>query len=69
VKFENGIKIYNIRLLILEILLGTEFIYGSHIRRMGHNTPHGPSAGWWVLTTANAAGINGLTYLPKHGRL
>jgi hypothetical protein len=26
-----------------------------------------PSAGWWVLTTANPAGSNGLTCLPKHG--
>jgi hypothetical protein len=29
--------------------------------------PRGPSTGWWVLTTANTAGINGLTCLPKHG--
>jgi hypothetical protein len=29
-------------------------------------TPRGPSAIRWVLTTANAAGINGLTCLPKH---
>ncbi|RVE53003.1 hypothetical protein evm_002301 [Chilo suppressalis] len=35
--------------------------------RLGHNPPRGPSAGWWVLTTANAAGTNGLTCLPKHG--
>jgi hypothetical protein len=34
--------------------------------RAGHNLPRGPSAGWWVLTTANAAGIYGLTCLPKH---
>jgi hypothetical protein len=27
----------------------------------------GPSADWWVLTTANAAPTNGLTCLPKHG--
>jgi hypothetical protein len=26
-----------------------------------------PSVGWWVLTTANAAGIKDLTCLPKHG--
>jgi hypothetical protein len=32
---------------------------GSHIIGTGHN-----SAGW--LTTANAAGTNGLTCLPKH---
>jgi hypothetical protein len=41
--------------------------YGLHIRRKGHNPPRGPSAGWWVLTTANAAGPNGLTCLRKHG--
>jgi hypothetical protein len=28
--------------------------------------PHGPSADWQVLTTANTAGKNGLTCLPKH---
>jgi hypothetical protein len=33
----------------------------------GHNPPRGPSAGWQVLTTANAAGTDGLTCLPKHG--
>jgi hypothetical protein len=26
-----------------------------------------PSADWWMLTTANAAGTNGLTCFPKHG--
>jgi hypothetical protein len=41
--------------------------YGLHIRRACHNLPRGPSADWWVLT-ANAAGTNGLTCLPKHGR-
>jgi hypothetical protein len=35
---------------------------------MGHNPPRGPSAGWWVLMTINAAGTNGLTWLPKHGK-
>jgi hypothetical protein len=29
------------------------------------NVP-GPSADWWMQTTANAAGTNGLTCLPKH---
>jgi hypothetical protein len=33
----------------------------------GENPPRGPSACWWVLTTVNAAGINGFTCLPKHG--
>jgi hypothetical protein len=41
--------------------------YGIHIRRMDHNPPRGPSAGWWVQTTANAAGTNGLACLPKYG--
>jgi hypothetical protein len=27
----------------------------------------GPSVDWWVLTTANAALTNGLTWVPKHG--
>ncbi|RVE42287.1 hypothetical protein evm_013052 [Chilo suppressalis] len=35
--------------------------------RLGHDPPRGPSAGWWVRTTADAAGTNGLTCLPKHG--
>jgi hypothetical protein len=34
---------------------------------MGHNHATTPSAGWWVLTTANAAGTNGLTCLAKDG--
>jgi hypothetical protein len=38
------------------------------MRRTGHNPPSGPSADWWVLTTANTAGTDGLTCLPKHGR-
>jgi hypothetical protein len=38
----------------------------EHIRRTRHNPPRGPSAGWWLLTTANAAGTNGLTCLPMH---
>ncbi|RVE40846.1 hypothetical protein evm_014504 [Chilo suppressalis] len=37
------------------------------IRRLGQDPPRGLSADWWVLTTANAAGTNGLTCLPKHG--
>jgi hypothetical protein len=39
---------------------------GAHIRRTGHNPSRRPSVGWWVLTTADAAGTNGLTCLPKH---
>jgi hypothetical protein len=52
--------------LLMSPLLGHR-PYGLHIRRTGHNPPRGPSAGWWELTTANAAGTNGLTCLPKHG--
>ncbi|RVE40444.1 hypothetical protein evm_014905, partial [Chilo suppressalis] len=37
------------------------------IGRLGHDPPRGPSADWWVLTTADAAGTNGLTCLSKHG--
>ncbi|RVE53140.1 hypothetical protein evm_002237 [Chilo suppressalis] len=37
------------------------------IGRLGHDPPRGPSADWRVLTTADAAGTNGLTHLPKHG--
>ncbi|RVE46417.1 hypothetical protein evm_008951 [Chilo suppressalis] len=37
------------------------------IGRLGHDPPRGPSADWWVLTTADATGTNGLTCLPKHG--
>ncbi|RVE44932.1 hypothetical protein evm_010431 [Chilo suppressalis] len=37
------------------------------IGRLGHDPPRGPSANWWVLTTADAAGTNYLTSLPKHG--
>jgi hypothetical protein len=40
---------------------------GLHIRRTDHNPPRGPSADWWVLTTAKNPETNGLTCLPKHG--
>ncbi|RVE43546.1 hypothetical protein evm_011804 [Chilo suppressalis] len=36
------------------------------IGRLGLDPPRGPSADWWVLTTADAAGL-GLTCLPKQG--
>ncbi|RVE40303.1 hypothetical protein evm_015047 [Chilo suppressalis] len=39
----------------------------DEIGRLGHDPPRGPSADWRVLTTADAAGTNGLTCLPKHG--
>jgi hypothetical protein len=53
--------------LLMAPLQGHRHTYGLQIRRTGHNPPHGPSAGWWVLTASNAAGANGLTCLPKHG--
>ncbi|RVE48522.1 hypothetical protein evm_006833 [Chilo suppressalis] len=37
------------------------------IGKLGHDPPRGHSADWRVLTTAYAAGTNGLTCLPKHG--
>ncbi|RVE42527.1 hypothetical protein evm_012823 [Chilo suppressalis] len=37
------------------------------IGRLGHDPPRRRSVDWWVLTTADAAGTNGLTCLPKHG--
>jgi hypothetical protein len=46
---------------------GTGFPYGLHKKRTGHNPPRGPSAGWWVLTTAYAAGTYSLMCRPKHG--
>ncbi|RVE46920.1 hypothetical protein evm_008399 [Chilo suppressalis] len=37
------------------------------IGRLGHDPPRGHRADWWVLTTANTVGTNGLTCHPKHG--
>jgi hypothetical protein len=42
------------------------FLYGLHIRSTGHDPQRGPSAGSWVLTTANTAGTNGFACLSKH---
>jgi hypothetical protein len=53
--------------LLMSPLLGHRPPYGLHIKRTGHNPPREPSAGWWVLTTGNAAGTNSLTCLTKHG--
>ncbi|RVE52917.1 hypothetical protein evm_002394 [Chilo suppressalis] len=36
------------------------------IARLDHDPSRGPRADWWVLTTAAAAGTNGLPCLPKH---
>jgi hypothetical protein len=38
-----------------------------HIRKTGHSPPRRSSADFWILTTANTAGTNGLKCLPKHG--
>jgi hypothetical protein len=46
---------------------GTGLPYELPTKRTGHNPPRLTSADWWLLTTANAAGTNGLTCLPKHG--
>jgi hypothetical protein len=45
---------------------GTGFPYGSPVRITGHNPPRGPSTDWWVLTTANTVGTDGLTCFLKH---
>ncbi|RVE51886.1 hypothetical protein evm_003506 [Chilo suppressalis] len=45
---------------------GAQALPMEGIGRLGHDPPHGPSADWWVLTTADAAGTNGSTCLPKH---
>jgi hypothetical protein len=50
-------------IIIIFCCWDTGLPYGLHIRI----TPHGPSTGWSVLTSANAAMTNGLTCLPKHG--
>jgi hypothetical protein len=56
--------------LLMSLLLrqAPGFAYGLHIKRTGHNPPRVPSADWWMLTTANTAGSNGLTCLLKHGK-
>ncbi|RVE40311.1 hypothetical protein evm_015039 [Chilo suppressalis] len=46
---------------------GAQAFHMDGIGRLGHDPPRGPNADWWVLTTANAAGTNGLMCLPKHG--
>ncbi|RVE42062.1 hypothetical protein evm_013291 [Chilo suppressalis] len=53
--------------LLMSPLLGHRPEPMDGIGRLGHDPPRGPSADWWVLTTADAAGTNGLTCLPKHG--
>jgi hypothetical protein len=67
--YANIIFAYTVYIIIIIISLlsphcwGTGLPYGLHIRRTGQNLLRGPSAGWWVLTTANTAGTNGLKCL------
>jgi hypothetical protein len=63
----RSLFLYIIINLLMSPLLGHRLSYGLPTRRTGHNPPRGPSADCWLLTTANAAGTNGLTCLPKHG--
>jgi hypothetical protein len=63
-KINNKMSI--IIILSLFMSWGIGLSYGLHIRRTCP-TPHGPSADWRVLTTANVARINGLKCIPKHG--
>jgi hypothetical protein len=73
--FQNDLAMRNNADVIIIIIIshlmshcwGTGLPYGLITIRTGHNPPHGPSADWLVLTTANTAGTNGLTSLPKHG--
>ncbi|RVE46993.1 hypothetical protein evm_008377 [Chilo suppressalis] len=51
----------------INVTAGAQAFPLDGIGRLGHDPPRGPSADWWVLTTADAAGTNGLTCLPKHG--
>jgi hypothetical protein len=39
--------------LLMSPLLGHRPPYGLHIRRTGHHSPRGPSAGWWVNPLIN----------------
>ncbi|RVE53725.1 hypothetical protein evm_001617 [Chilo suppressalis] len=47
-------------------IAGAQAFPMDEIGRLGHDPPRGLSADWWVLTTVDAAGTNGLTCLPKH---
>ncbi|RVE43368.1 hypothetical protein evm_011985 [Chilo suppressalis] len=57
----NDIRFINV------LTAGAQAFSMDGIGRLGHDPPRGPSADWRVLTTADAAGTNGLTCLPKHG--
>jgi hypothetical protein len=58
-------RISNHHQLINVTTVGSQAFLMDHISRTS-NPPRGPSADWWVITTANAAGTNGL---PKHGEV
>ncbi|RVE40373.1 hypothetical protein evm_014976 [Chilo suppressalis] len=53
-------------ILLMSLLLGAQTFPMDGIGRLGQDPPRGLSADWWVLTTADAAGTNGLTCLPKY---
>jgi hypothetical protein len=53
--------------LLMSSLLGHRHSLRITHEENGPYPPRGPSAGWRMLTTANAAGTNGLMCLPKHG--
>jgi hypothetical protein len=46
---------------------GAQSFLMDNTRKTAHKPRRVPSADWWVLTTANAAGTNGWTWLPNHG--
>jgi hypothetical protein len=49
-----------------KLLLRAPPCFGRHVKLSSHNSSRRPSADWWVLLTANAAGTNGLLCLLKH---
>ncbi|RVE40955.1 hypothetical protein evm_014395 [Chilo suppressalis] len=66
--FPNGKCIHHHHQPINVPTAGAQAFLMDGIGILGHVPPRGPSAAhWWVLTTADAAGTNGLTCLPKHG--
>jgi hypothetical protein len=56
---------YNIRVFVIIIIISLSIAF--LIDYTGHKLPSGPTADWWVITTAHAAGTNGLTCLSKQG--
>jgi hypothetical protein len=67
VRSSHNIIVIIIISLLMSQCWGTGLPYRLNMRRTDHNPPRGPSAGWWVPTTSNVAGTNGLKCLPKYG--